>query len=86
MFNQFISGAVFFGFFIAALFFFRFWNKTGDRLFLIFAFSFLLMGIERIVNSFMPVAGEFRYYVYSIRLLAFSLLLFAILDKNRAGK
>jgi hypothetical protein len=83
MFNQFISGAVFLGFLTSALFFFRFWNKTNDRLFLMFAISFFLMGIERIVVSFVPVRGEFQFYVYGIRLLAFVLLLWAILDKNR---
>jgi hypothetical protein len=83
MFNQFISGAVFFGFFISALFFFRFWNKTRDRLFLMFAISFLLLGIERIIVSFASVMAEFQFYVYGIRLLAFSLLIWAILDKNR---
>jgi hypothetical protein len=83
MFNQFISGAVFFGFLISALFFFRFWNKTHDRLFLMFSISFLLLGLERIVVSFASVRSEFQFYVYGIRLLAFSLLIWAILDKNR---
>lgn len=84
MLNAFINGATFFGFWIAALFFFRFWRKTNDRLFLMFSISFLLLGIERIVTAFVPVRGEFQFYTYSIRLAAFVLLICAILDKNRA--
>ncbi|HEX3857798.1 MAG TPA: DUF5985 family protein [Verrucomicrobiae bacterium] len=84
MFNQFLSGAVCFGFFIAATFFFRFWNKTRDRLFLMFSFSFLLMAIEKIIVSCLLFGGEFQFYIYGIRLLAFILLIYAILDKNHA--
>lgn len=83
MLNQFISGAVFFGFIISALFLYRFWKKTRDRLFLMFSISFLLLGIERVIVSFASVRAEFQYYVYGIRLLAFSLLIWVILDKNR---
>ena len=85
MINYFISGAICFGFLTAALFFLRFWKKTDDRLFLIFAISFLLLSIERIVLLFLPVRGEFQFCVYGIRLLAFLLLIFAILDKNRSA-
>lgn len=81
--NQFISGILFAGFVIAALFFFCFWRKTRDRLFLMFAVSFLLFGIERLVISFVPLRDEFQFSVYCIRLIAFLLLIFAILDKNR---
>ena len=84
MLSHFISGGIFFGFLIAALFFLRFWNKTGDRLFLIFAISFLLLSAERIVLLLLSVRGEFQFSVYSIRLLAFLLLIGAILDKNRS--
>lgn len=83
MLNAFIAGATFFGFLIAALFFLRFWKKTSDRLFLMFSISFLLLGIERVVTAFVPVRSEFQFYTYSIRLVAFLLLICAILDKNR---
>jgi hypothetical protein len=81
--NQFLAGAIFFGFLISTLFFFQFWIRTRDRLFLMFSISFLLLGIERIVASFVAVEAEHQFYVYGIRLLAFILLICAILDKNR---
>lgn len=81
--DQFISGALCCGFWVSALFFFRFWRTTHDRLFLIFAISFLLMGVERVVLTWTAAHGEFEFSAYGIRLLAFLLLIFAILDKNR---
>jgi len=84
MLNQFLSGATCFGFFIAATFFFRFWNKTRDWFFLMFSISFLLMAVERIIASCPLVGGEFQFYIYGIRLLAFVILIYAILDKNHS--
>ena len=67
-----------------SLFFLRFWRKTGDRLFALFSLAFLLLGIERIrlIWATTEVATPF----YFIRLVAFLVILFAILDKNRAQK
>jgi hypothetical protein len=84
--NQFLNGAIFFGFLISAHFFFRFWSQTRDRLFLMFAISFLLLAVERTVASFVPVQAEHQFYVYGIRLVAFILLICAILDKNRRNQ
>lgn len=64
-----------------SLFFLRFWRKTGDRLFGYFSLAFLLLGVERLrlVWATTEVATPF----YLIRLVAFLVILFAILDKNR---
>jgi hypothetical protein len=83
MLKDFIAGAEFFGFLMSALFFFRFWSKTRDRLFWMFSVSFVLMALERLITALVPVRDEFQFYVYGIRLLAFILLACAILDKNR---
>jgi len=64
-----------------ALFFLRFWKKTGDRLFAWFAAAFILLGIERI--AMLSLSGETRFHIYLIRLAAFLVIMFAILDKNR---
>ncbi|HZR21204.1 MAG TPA: DUF5985 family protein [Verrucomicrobiae bacterium] len=65
------------------VFFLRFWRKTGDRLFVFFAAAFLLLGIERII--IVVLSSDHRSFGYLIRLFAFLLILFAILDKNRRG-
>ena len=84
--NRFLLGALVMGCFIAGLFFLRFWRKTRDRLFVIFALAFWLMGVNWLALSFTDPQAEFRPALYLIRLLAFVLILYAILEKNRAGR
>ena len=83
MLNQFLAGAASMSLLVIALFFLRFWKRTEDRLFLFFAGAFGILMVERIVRASMPVENEWAPYVYSIRLAAFILIIFAIIDKNR---
>lgn len=69
-----------------ALFFLGFWRRTHDRLFLIFAVSFGLMSINRFVSAALGAAQLHSHYVYTLRFLAFLLILAAIIDKNRPDK
>jgi hypothetical protein len=80
--NEMLTGAIAMGFVVAALFFYRFWRKTDDRLFIFFAVSFLLLAISRIALGLAPGHGYEGEYFYWIRLLAYGLILAAILDKN----
>jgi len=65
------------------LFFLRFWRKAKDRLFLAFAVSFWLLGVNWLAllraNTDEPQTG-----LYVVRLVAFAVLLVGIWDKNRA--
>jgi hypothetical protein len=83
MLNTFLAGAICMGFFIAALFFIRFWRTTRDRLFLFFAAAFLVLMSERAIRELMAIKTEWVPVVYSLRLGAFILILLAIVDKNR---
>ena len=65
------------------VFFIRFWRKTRDRLFVFFAAAFLPLGVERL--AILITSAELHSYCYLIRLAAFLLIIFAILDKNRRG-
>lgn len=80
---DFLSGAVTFGFLACALFFLRFWRRTREGLFQAFAISFLLLGLVQILLSLGNIPLEERSWVYAIRLLAFLIILFAIVRKNR---
>lgn len=80
---DFLSGSIAFGFLIAGLFFLRFWKRTGDRLFLAFALAFSLLGIGQAIQALADIPQEERGYVYLIRLVAFTLILTAIIRKNR---
>lgn len=86
--SQFMRGALAMGFFVAAVFFLRFWKQTGDRLFGLFAIAFFVMSLSRILiglsPSLAPNVGLSHDNVYLLRLLAFGLVLIAILDKNRS--
>lgn len=85
MLNQFLAGAATVSLLVIAMFFLRFWKKTHDRLFLFFAGSFGFLMIERIVRACMRVETEWAPYVYTLRLIAFVLIIVAIVDKNRRG-
>jgi uncharacterized membrane protein HdeD (DUF308 family) len=84
--DKFVMGALAMALAVAGLFFLRFWKQTRDRLFLIFAVAFWLLGLTRIALALTPQSQEHHSYVYLIRLLAFVLILLAIADKNLARK
>jgi hypothetical protein len=79
---DFLSGAVALGFVVCALFFFRFWRRTREELFLAFASAFLLLGLGQTILSLANIPTEERGSVYLIRLVAFMLILLAIFRKN----
>lgn len=79
----FLHGATAMGALVISLFFLRFWRQARERLFLSFALAFFLLGIERVILGTVSFATEWRDYVYLLRLGAFCVILFGILDKNR---
>ena len=83
---DFLSGMVAGGFFIAGLFFLRFWHRTRDDLFVSFALAFWLLGLGQTLLALTSAPVEERSWVYLIRLSAFLLILFAIVRKNRATR
>jgi hypothetical protein len=82
----FFSGAAMMGATVSGVFFLRFWRKTQDRLFLIFALSFLLMGLERMALALRENDGENNVMLYLMRLASFLMILYGIWDKNRPSK
>jgi amino acid transporter len=81
-----VSGAMVMGYLVAGLFFLRFWRDTRDRLFAIFAAAFALLAVQRLVLTLAVHDGDpGSAWIYAIRLVAFLLIIFAIIDKNRAG-
>lgn len=85
--NPFLLGAVVMACGAAGLFFLRFWRRTRDRLFIMFAAAFWLLGVNWLLLSFTdPEAETQRVLLYTIRLAAFVLILVAVIDKNRGGR
>ena len=81
--NLLLGGALAALAFVAGVFFFKYWAATRDHLFLCFAAAFWLMGVNWAVASTLGAAHEARPYVYLLRLAAFALIAFGIIDKNR---
>jgi uncharacterized membrane protein HdeD (DUF308 family) len=81
--NQMLSGAIAVASLTVTLFFLRFWRNTRDRFFLFFALSFLLEGVNRIVLGLLADAREDNPLFYSVRVVAYGLIVAAIWQKNR---
>jgi hypothetical protein len=84
--NEFLMGGIAVASFVAGLFFFRFWRHTHDRFFVFFALSFWIEAANRVamIVYLEPNEGAPGYYV--VRLLAYGLIVAAIVDKNRAPR
>jgi uncharacterized membrane protein len=78
-----ISGALSMAYLVAAMFFLKFWMAARDRLFALFASAFALLSIQRLVLPYAP--QHLEWLVYLVRVLAFVLIIIAIVDKNRAS-
>lgn len=83
--KSFIYGVLTMGFVVAALFFVRFFRQTRDRLFAWFSVAFAFLAIHQVALLFTDERSEARTGVYVVRLLAFAIILWAIVDKNRAA-
>jgi hypothetical protein len=82
--GPFVSGAVCVGYLVAAGFFLRFWTETRDRLFAAFAGAFMVLAANRALMVLLREMHEAHTWLYLVRLLAYILILAAILDKNRS--
>ena len=80
--DQLVTGAIGMGYAVAGLFFLRFWRDTRDRLFGLFALALFVLAVNRVVVPAVLPADS-RESVYWVRLAAFSLILAAVIDKNR---
>jgi hypothetical protein len=69
--------------FVAGLFFLRFWRATGDRFFLLFAVAFWLEGGHRVFLRHWAGGDEASPFHYIVRLVAYGLIIAAIVEKNR---
>ena len=81
---DFLSGSITLGFLVAGLFFLRFWRRTNDSLFLAFAAAFALLGLGQAIQALANIPQEERSYIFLIRLAAFTIILAAIVRKNRS--
>ncbi len=82
MLEGFLLGVIVTASIVAAAFFWKFWRQTRDVLFLAFAAAFLVEGLNRISFLLIDAPNEGRPVIYAVRLIAFLLILAAIVRKN----
>jgi hypothetical protein len=83
---NFISGMIAMGYFLAGLFFLKFWARSRDVLFVIFAVAFWLLAAAQALVPGLGLPREEQGWVYLLRLAAFALIVIAIVQKNMARR
>lgn len=82
----FAAGLLTAGYAVAGVFFFSFWRRTRDSLFLVFGFAFWLMALNQALPVLMGIPREEQGGIYLLRLAAFILIILAILRKNMSSR
>jgi uncharacterized membrane-anchored protein YitT (DUF2179 family) len=82
----FLRGATSMGCAVAAVYFARFWRQSIDRFFLLFALAFFILAIQYLILGVVSFATEWQVYVFTLRLVAFALIIVAIVEKNRVQR
>jgi hypothetical protein len=77
-----VSGANAFGYGAASVFFLRFWVRSHDQLFLAFSASFALLGFNQILVASFGSESDYSAPFYVLRLIAFGIIIAAIVGKN----
>lgn len=83
MIEGFLLGVIVTASLTAAGFFWRFYRQTNDNLFLAFAAAFAIEGINRMAFFLVDKPSEGSPIIYMVRLVAFLLIVGAIVGKNR---
>jgi hypothetical protein len=78
-----LSGILFAEYATIALFFLRFWTTSRDRLFLLFSTAFGMLAVQRLAIALTREVLEHGAALYLLRLAAFLMIIWAIVDKNR---
>ena len=83
---NFVYGIITMGYVVAGLFFLKFWQRSRDLLFAIFALAFWLLALNQAIVAALDVPREEQSWVYLLRLAAFILIIVAIIQKNAARR
>jgi hypothetical protein len=83
---DFVVGMITMGYVVAGLFFAKFWHRSRDPLFAIFAVAFWLLALNQAIVAVIDVPREEQSWAYLLRLAAFILIIIAIVHKNAARR
>lgn len=77
----FLSGFISMGYLTLGLFFLKFWRRTRDGFFLMFALAFWLLAANEMAYPSTDAAVHYAW-IYLMRLAAFLLIIIATVRKN----
>jgi len=77
-----LAGATAMGGLVAALFFLKFWRRTNDSFFLLFAAAFAIDAVGRFVLAIVQFSDIAEPIYFLPRLVMFGLISLAIVKKN----
>jgi hypothetical protein len=80
--RHFLWGLAVAGALLAAVAFVNFWRRTRDRLFLLFALAFTILGGQWVLLTAIEQKEQAPQH-FVVRVVAFLLIAAAIVDKNR---
>jgi uncharacterized membrane protein HdeD (DUF308 family) len=78
----FLIGVIFTASLTASLFFLRFWKSTRNVIFLAFSFAFLMESCNRLSLLFNSTPNESSPWYYLSRMVAFLIIIAAIIKTN----
>ena len=82
----FLQGVSACGAWAGGLLFLRFWRESRDPLFAFFGAAFWLLSLSWALLALTNPTEEARPYIYAIRLVAFVLIIAAMVVKNRSAR
>ena len=84
--NEFLAGMATAGSWAVGLLLLRLWRETQDRFFALFGVAFWVLSLNWLGLLLAEPPSEDRHYFYLTRLVAFVLIIIAIVDKNRTSR
>lgn len=78
-----LSGALLTLSLVVAVLFFRAFRRVGDRLFVFFGIAFVVLALEQLLIALTDRNDVANPLAYAPRILAFAIILYAIVDRNR---
>ncbi|MFZ5897040.1 MAG: DUF5985 family protein [Myxococcota bacterium] len=82
----FLRGALAMSCVLAGLFFLRFWRESRERLMLVLAGAFFVLGASWTLLAISDAENEANVHIYALRAVAFGLIVAGIIDKNRQSR
>ena len=80
--SDFFSGFIAAGYFVATLFFLKFWRRTGQGLFLWFALAFAVLGSQPAIVGALSLGNDQESELFLLRLAGFLLIIVGVIVAN----